>query len=302
MNGRTDRLMSPRILFEYLPASPLRWEYSQRACRAVSPCASLLVAFVILGLSAGSATAQAQNGSPHDPGDHSYGLGADIKAYVTAPLYWNSHRWLQFGGSLLAITAAYQLDDDVRDHFVAGDSGLDVRDTHDLEDAVPAVVALAGTWAFATLTDSDDGRRETKEMVEAAVFGSAASFVFKQVAGRQRPYETVDHGDWTDGGDAFPSMHATAAFAIGTVLAESGDDDYRWMRRTLGYGLAAGTAYQRLNHNVHWLSDTVAGAALGIATAHFVMNRHEPAGERAELAVVPLDGGLMLTYTARLRR
>ena len=62
---------------------------------------------------------------------------------------------------------------------------------------------------------------------------------------------------------------------MGTVLAESGNDDYRWIRRLLGYGLGAATSYERLKHNAHWLSDTVAGAALGIATARFSMDRRE---------------------------
>ena len=70
-------------------------------------------------------------------------------------------------------------------------------------------------------------------------------------------------------------MHASAAFAIGTVFAESGGEEHRWLRRTLGYGIAGATAYARLNDNVHWFSDVVAGAAIGISTAHFVMNRDE---------------------------
>jgi len=59
------------------------------------------------------------------------------------------------------------------------------------------------------------------------------------------------------------------------TFAESGNDDYRWVRRILGYAVAGGTAYIRMKDNVHWLSDTVAGAALGVATARFVLNRED---------------------------
>ena len=38
-------------------------------------------------------------------------------------------------------------------------------------------------------------------------------------------------------GDSFPSMHVSTTFAVGTVLAESGGDNYRWLRRGIGYGL-----------------------------------------------------------------
>jgi membrane-associated phospholipid phosphatase len=117
-----------------------------------------------------------------------------------------------------------------------------------------------------------------------------------------RPEETSDPDRWREGGDSFPSLHTTAAFAIGTVLAESGNDKYRWTRRCLGYGVVAGhTAYERLDHNAHWLSDTVAGAAIGTATAHFVMNRANGSGRGTALSLVPVEGGVMLTYSATLR-
>src|SRR5262245_58317247 len=110
-------------------------------------------------------------------------------------------------------------------------------------------------------------------MIEAAAFSSVAAEVLKHAAGRERPFESGDPDQWRAGGDSFPSLHTTAAFAIGAVLAESGNDRYRWLRRVLGYGVGAATAYKRLDHDAHWLSDTVAGGALGVATARFVMKR-----------------------------
>jgi membrane-associated phospholipid phosphatase len=49
---------------------------------------------------------------------------------------------------------------------------------------------------------------------------------------------------------------------------------------------------------VHWLSDTVAGAALGIATARFVLNREN--GSHAEIGFQPQKDGWMLTYNVLL--
>jgi membrane-associated phospholipid phosphatase len=85
------------------------------------------------------------------------------------------------------------------------------------------------------------------------------------------------------------------------VLAESGNDNYRWVRRALGYGVAGGTAYLRMRDNVHWLSDTVAGAALGMASAHFVMNRRDQGRRGADIMLMPLNDGVMLTYSATIR-
>jgi membrane-associated phospholipid phosphatase len=77
------------------------------------------------------------------------------------------------------------------------------------------------------------------------------------------------------------------------------------MRRFLGYGAIAGfTAFERLKHNAHWLSDDVAGAAIGGATAHFILERdaeRHAARDRSALSVTPLPGGAMLSYNLILQ-
>jgi hypothetical protein len=84
------------------------------------------------------------------------------------------------------------------------------------------------------------------------------------------------------------------------VLAESGNDKYRWLRRFLGYGMAGYTGYARLKHNAHWLSDTVAGAGIGMSTAHFVMDRHNGYARVGQLMWIPLNGGAMVSYSVVL--
>ena len=227
-----------------------------------------------------------------------HALLEDTKLYFTAPLRWDQHDWLYFGGTLVAIGVAHEYDDNVRAHFATGSNAtLDGTDPNSARDAVPAAAMVVGTWAFAALLDDRDGYEEGREMLEAAGFSAISTTLFKLAAGRKRPNETTQVDEWFQGGDSFPSLHVSATFAIGTVLAESGGNRYRWVRRVLGYGLATATAYARLHDNVHWLSDTVAGAALGIATAHFVMNRGDERAQRSAFMVVPAYGGVMLTYT-----
>ena len=227
----------------------------------------------------------------------------DVKDYITAPLHAERQQWVRFGATLGAVALAYQLDDDVRDHFGTVTAPLGASaDTHDARDAAPAVLALGGTWLAAVLADEDDGRREAGTMLEAAAFSGAAAYALKELAGRERPYVTADEGDWGGDGEAFPSVHTAAAFAIGTVLAESGNDRHRWLRRALGYGLAVGTAYARMDHDAHWLSDTVAAAGLGVATARFVLKQREDRAQRARFGLVPLADGVAIGYTVDLRR
>jgi len=224
----------------------------------------------------------------------------DAKAYVTAPLHAERTQWVKFGSTVAAIAFAYQHDDDMREHFVPQGTLATTSGSHNTSDALPAVLALGGTWLAARVSGEPDGRREAGTMFEAAVFSSVASELLKQVAGRERPFVAGDRSGFREGGDSFPSMHVTAAFAIGTVLAESGNDRQRWLRRVLGYGVGAITAYERMNHDQHWLSDTVAGAGVGIATARFLMKRHD-APSRRTFAIVPMHDGLAISYAAVLR-
>lgn len=232
---------------------------------------------------------------------HPSGLAADIKAYYTAPLHWDAREWAWFGGALLAIGASHHYDTQVRTHFTKDLAPGQTINSNDAEDILPTVGVLVATWGYAALVDDSNGLHESWAMLEAAGLSTVTAYALKYTIRREGPDQTTDPNQWfKSGGNSFPSTHATAAFAVGTVLAESGNDDYRWLRRVLGYGLGVGTSYLRLKHNAHWLSDTVAGAALGISTAHFTMNHTYRRNDEGGFAVVPVEGGAMLTYRMSL--
>ncbi|HEY5809883.1 MAG TPA: phosphatase PAP2 family protein [Povalibacter sp.] len=241
--------------------------------------------------------------SPGHAGDlGTEALLEDTRQYFSAPLHWDSENWLYLGATVLAVGVAHEYDDDVRAHFLEGGHAVAAGDDpNSLQHALPAAIILAGTLTAAALTHDSDGYNETWAMAEASALSGVTALALKYTSGRQRPNDTDDVDDWFSGGGSFPSLHTTLAFSIGTVLAESGNDRYRWVRRTLGYGMAAGTAYLRLRDNVHWLSDTVAGAALGIASAEFSMNRRTGRQHHATMMLEPLEDGVMLSYSVPLR-
>jgi membrane-associated phospholipid phosphatase len=224
----------------------------------------------------------------------------DTKLYFTAPLRWDEEDWLYFGGALVAIGAAHSFDGQVRDHFATGSKAVlnGGQDTNSLRDAAPTIAIVAGTGLYAAFIDDREGYRETWALIEAAAFSGATAEVLGYATGRERPDATTSPNEWGKGSDSFPSLHTTVAFAVGTVFAESGNDEYRWIRRIIGYGVAGATAYVRVDDNVHWLSDTVAGAALGIATAKFVLNRQD-AQNRGTVQIQPVKGGWMVSYAIR---
>jgi hypothetical protein len=226
----------------------------------------------------------------------------DIKEFATAPARWRRQEWVQFGALVAAVRTAYRYDSQVRAHFVSQpETTPAVRDYENPQDAAPALLVLGGTWLAANLSDNEDGRLEAAAMLRSAIFAATSAEVLNAAFGRERPGPGAPRDSWRNGGGrSFPSGHTALASAIGAVLAESGDG-HRWLRRTLGYGLAVATAYARVSHDSHWLSDTVAGAGLGIATGRFVMNRRGRLDPGGVFSLAPSKGGAMLTYTVPMR-
>jgi len=152
---------------------------------------------------------------------------SDTAGYFTSPLRWDRGNWEMFGATAAAVVVAHQFDGTVRNHFAGRSPALDGKDKSSTRDAVPAAALVAGTFAMGWMLDEKAGRIEAYRMVEAAALGGITTEVLKFAAGRSRPNESLSSGDWRKGGSSFPSLHTTAAFAIGTVFAESGPDDYR---------------------------------------------------------------------------
>ncbi len=250
------------------------------------------------------AAAQEAEGPPpfRDPDNvpqHPYTLREDLKAFVTWPKEWEGTDWLKFAGVLAAVNVGYRRDEEIRDDYRNDGE----PDYHEVQDALPAVMAFGGMWYAAKVKGDKEARSEVDTMRRAFIVNAITVQVLKVAIRRDRPATPdVPKDGWFGHEDlSFPSGHTAAAFAIGTVLAESGSDERRALRRTLGYGIGLYTAYQRVNHDTQWFSDTVAGAAIGIAAANVVMRRRREAEPFGHLGIAPMDGGLRLSYTVPLR-
>lgn len=220
----------------------------------------------------------------------------DAKDYVLSPLHWSAEDWEWAAGAAASTAAAYSMDQRIRDHY-ADSAPAGKGDPHSLRDAGPVAALTLGTLALGYFRHDEEQKSTGMDMVEATALGSLSSFALKQAIGRARPHDTGQRADWFQGGDSFPSGHATAAFAAAEVFADSRPSG-EWHWRALAYTLAAATAYARVHDNMHWTSDVVAGAALGIATGRFVAGRTEKTpGEHVSLSFEPLPGGGMLRFS-----
>jgi membrane-associated phospholipid phosphatase len=109
-----------------------------------------------------------------------------------------------------------------------------------------------------------EGAASTGETaIKAAAYTLGASIATRYVMGRSRPTDGLGNthfggfksSAWQSG---FPSNHVAVAFALATPFAQQ--HDMPWL-----YGVAAATAFGRVQKRQHWVSDTVAGAAMGYA-------------------------------------
>jgi membrane-associated phospholipid phosphatase len=161
------------------------------------------------------------------------------------------------------------------------------------------VPALAASWLVARAS----GRIETAGAIfrVGASVGAAGAgaLAIKQIAGRPRPIQSP--GDSDDlhpfsGYESFPSGHAAVSFALATAInRESSWRGTPWIT----YPLATLVGWSRVHDRKHWTSDVVAGAALGIWTAHKVEDVMQPPRSTApaHLGVGWRDGGPAVAIT-----
>jgi membrane-associated phospholipid phosphatase len=107
-------------------------------------------------------------------------------------------------------------------------------------------------------------------MVSASAYSGAVEVLLKSVVHETRP-NNYDQ-------KAFPSGHATVAYAFASVVAS----EHPWYIGVPAYALATLTGYSRMNDNAHYLHDVIAGATIGIS---YGLGMHYRRPENADQAV-----------------
>lgn len=218
----------------------------------------------------------------------------DAGDVLTSPAQWDGADWARAGGVLLLTGVALRADDAVRDGFQAnqsptGDTLAQVGNGWGDLTSLSGVTLLS-LYGTGLATDNRRLVGLSANGLEAIVLSGLVTGIGKLSFGRLRPYQTDNSHQWLQGGRSFPSGHTTAAFALSTVLAESGDAPGLG-RRLFFYSLAGLTAFARMYDNRHWLSDTVMGAAIGVYSGLYVVGHHPLDGEQ-QVAIVPIPYGI----------
>ena len=202
---------------------------------------------------------------------------------IRAPFHRSTGDYLMAAGILSGIVLSSTLDRPAHAAALKA-NGSWVKTVDDIGHQLQGPAVIFGTtgavYAYGALEHDGHARRIGWEIVESYAISATATHVVKRLAGRHRPYENDGPFDFSgfnisnNGHQSFPSGDVTVAFSFVSVLAA----EARTVPTTvLFYGLGALTAFQRLNRNQHWLSDTIAGAVCGtvagLGVVHFNRQR-----------------------------
>lgn len=138
---------------------------------------------------------------------------------------------------------------------------------------------IAATFYLAGVVKHDSRARETGILGGEALIDSKLVYsVLKQATQRPRPLVPDPKDDFFDGGNSFPSGHATDAWALATVVASEYHD--RRAIQFTAYALASAVSLSRYTGRAHFLSDVFVGSVIGYGIGRYVYKKHHvPASE-----------------------
>jgi len=191
----------------------------------------------------------------------------------------------------MATSFASVYDEAVRDSISDPDNDFGKRFESGASPALLGAVVV-GVFVGGRYVEAPRLRAMSYDMLDAFVVNGVYTLLLKAAVKRERP----------NGQDnkAFPSGHTSNAFALAAVA----ERHYGWKAGVPAYVLASAVGVSRLQRNKHYLSDVVAGAALGYIVGRTVVrvNGAPLEGHRgATISVTPLLGrrtrGLMVAVT-----
>jgi membrane-associated phospholipid phosphatase len=152
---------------------------------------------------------------------------------------------------------------------------------------VYSTIFVAGMFTAGRLSHGTRFRPMTYDMLDAAVVNFAYTEVLKVAVGRERPNGQDNQ--------SFPSGHTSNAFALAAVA----QGHYGWKVGAPAYLLAGLMGVSRIHQDKHWLSDVVAGAALGAIVGRTVVRVNGKPLERLASAGAALRVSPILSRHAR---
>jgi len=185
------------------------------------------------------------------------------------PLFTRGDAWFA-AGAVASVALATRLDRWAADEAPENNGALArgvSRTAERLGNPLYIVPAFLLLRAADALEHRPDRAGSLVRIAEGAGAAAVSTGVVKVAVGRARPLQAPGDQDVIrpfSGNSAFPSGHTALAFGIAAAI--DAETRAKWVPYVV-YPLAGLVGWSRVRDSEHWLSDVVAGAALGSWTA-----------------------------------
>jgi len=162
-----------------------------------------------------------------------------------------------------------------------------------------ALSVPAAVFSISLMGNNEKFQDAAFTSLQAPIYAGVVAIFVKTAFGRSRPEAgrgARDFNPFTDINSAFPSGHATAAFAILAPWTFYYPNIFTYSLLTIG----TGTAIARMERQKHWLTDVLAGSVTGLTMAYWLSRKHQ--GEPARITLSPSLGrrGMGLRMSLKL--
>lgn len=147
---------------------------------------------------------------------------------------------------------------------------------------------LAGA-TFATGLLLNDSKLQKVGLVSlgSIVVSAGVTEVLKNQFHRHRPSATTENHVFDGpvretGNTSLPSAHTATAFAVATSVATVYGYEYGYVP-PIAYGIATLVGVSRINDNVHWATDVMAGALVGYLSAKATIYLYDRANQKLKI-------------------
>jgi membrane-associated phospholipid phosphatase len=153
-------------------------------------------------------------------------------------------------------------------------------------------LGLSGaTFLIGKAAGSETASRVGLRSLETLLLNTALTSAMKVTIGRARPDSGLDEDDFdafsvNPKRRSFPSGHTSNVFALATTVSRELRDEAPWVP-FVAYPIAAYTGISRVLDQRHWLTDVMAGAALGVFSSRLIERLHPPKSRSVPGSAVP---------------
>lgn len=198
-------------------------------------------------------------------------LFQDQKQFWTTPFHMTQTQWqwtvpLAFVGAGLLAS-----DTTIEKHLPTSPVTISHANTASNVGLGVLVGGAGGMFLWGHLVHNDEARETGLLSGEAATDALLQTEAFKLAAGRERPFTGSDRGLFFQGGDSFPSVHASVSWAVASVIAHEYPGP---LTKILVYGLAGGVSASRVAGHDHFMTDVLVGSALGWYNGRQIFRAH----------------------------